>query len=117
MRRFHLSIAYIFDAAYPVESEFGTQPYIHHWADMHGDIYDARTPCVGYVVLRAGSRMQNTAQKHLMLVAALLLLLQCSRTSNALDLVIYHTDRQESGPGWHDLKAVRSSLERAGHRV
>ena len=61
--------------------------------------------------------MGNTAQKNLKLVAALLLFLQCSRTSTALDLVIYHTERHESGPGWHDLKTVRSSLERAGHRV
>ena len=52
-----------------------------------------------------------------MRVAALLLLLQCSRTSQAMDLVVYHSEKQDSGPGWHDLKTVKSSLERAGHKV
>ena len=51
------------------------------------------------------------------MLVALLMVLQCSRTAQALDLVIYHSERQDSGPGWHDLKTVRSSLERGGHRV
>lgn len=61
--------------------------------------------------------MRTSTQKNVMRVAALLLLLQCSRTSQAMDLVMYHSERQDSGPGWHDLKTVKSSLERAGHKV
>ncbi|CAL5221709.1 g3950 [Coccomyxa viridis] len=61
--------------------------------------------------------MRTSTQKSVMRVAALLLLLQCSRTSQAMDLVMYHSERQDSGPGWHDLKTVKSSLERAGHKV
>ena len=61
--------------------------------------------------------MQSNTQMNVMLGAALLLLMQCGRTSQAMDLVMYHSERQESGPGWHDLKTVKSSLERAGHKV
>ena len=53
----------------------------------------------------------------MMSLAALLLFLQCSRTSQALHLVMYNFERQDTGPMWHDLNAVRNSLERAGHTV
>ena len=61
--------------------------------------------------------MKMYRHNRLVLLSALLLFVQCSRTSQALDLVIFENEKEESGPLWHDLKAVKSSLERAGHTV
>lgn len=69
-----------------------------------------------HVVLRARSRMRVDAKPTVGLLAACLLL-HCSRTSSALNLGIYYSDREESSPGWHDMRAVGDSLEHAGHTV
>ena len=50
-------------------------------------------------------------------LAALLLCLQGSRISSALRLGVYHSIKEDAGPGWHDLEAVAEALNRTGHQV
>ena len=50
-------------------------------------------------------------------LAVLLLCLQGSRISSALRLGVYHSTKEDIGPGWHDLKAIAEALNRTGHQV
>lgn len=61
--------------------------------------------------------MRPTTEARTVVIAALVLLLQCSRITSALHLGIHYNDRENTGSGWHDLKAIAKALERAGHKV
>ena len=50
-------------------------------------------------------------------LAVLLLCLQGSRISSALHLGVYHSIKEDTGLGWHDLKAIAEALNRTGHQV
>ena len=51
------------------------------------------------------------------ILAVFLLCLQGSRISSALRLGVYHSIKEDTGPGWHDLKAVAEALNHTGYQV